>query len=150
MKKIDLLRPHGRIIGQCTVCPGAFYSQDECFFDARGYLITDEGTSDGLQRYEKRNEEGPNVKINDDGERQERQEENEERDDEVKPFEPVSEPVSVPVSESKPVPKMTLTNKELNAIAEKGIYALRDAAEPYGVNGRSKKEIVDELKALRE
>ncbi len=171
MDKIDLQRLHGRIIGRCTVCPGAVYTQDGQYFDVRGRKIT----TDKEDTHEKGNgerhghEERSHVQIDDDGERQKIRHEirHEEKNDEV--IASVSEPdltsksvlesvlESDSISESEPMPlvnvdsdiAMTMSDKELDLMSDQGMQTLRDYASLFGIKGRSKGEIMKELKALR-
>ena len=59
--------------------------------------------------------------------------------------------VSEPIPESEPVPtvEMLLTDEELDDLAERGMNDLRAYAALFGVKGRAKNEIIEELKALR-
>ena len=161
MDKVDLQRPHGRIIGQCTICPGASYTQDGHFFDAHGKLILlDKEDNHDIREEEKRNgnEEGSNVKINDDGKRQEVRDEvgNEEEDEVIASSnsdsisESIPESNSIPVSDVLTETNMVLTDKELDALADEGMQALRDYASMFGIKGVAKKTILKELKALRQ
>ena len=158
MITLNLQRPYGRIVGRYEECPGAAYTQDGKFFDVYKNLIDKEGLNHGIRK------ERSNEQIDETSEGQEGQEEV------VSPVsdllsKPVLEPTPVPVSESvlepklEPIPipesetipsiEMILTDKELKDLAAEGMDELREYAAGFGVKGRSKNEIIKELKALR-
>lgn len=148
MKKLNSDKPYGRIVGHYEECPGAAFSQDGAFFDAYKNLILQEGNSHGENDGWK-NEEGSHVEINGNGEGQEkddeRQEENGLLDNSLSESEPV--PVLEPELDSEPY--MSLTDQQLEDLAESGMGPLRDYATMFGVKGVSKKQLITGLKAQR-
>ena len=167
MIKLNLQRPYGRIVGRYEECPEAAYSQDGKFFDVHQNFINLEETNHGIRK-ENGQQERSDERVNDASQRQEKTDE--EKDEEITSSvsdllsDPVLEPKPVPVSESVLEPEsvsipesntmpsidMILTNKELKDLAEEGMEELREYAASFGIKGRSKSEIIIELKALRE
>ena len=152
VKKLNSDKPYGRIVGRYEECLGAAFIQDGAFFDAHKNLIQQEEISHASKN-EWKNEKGPHVQVNADG-RGERQKQEDERQEDERQERRL---LDNPLSESEPVPElepdsgtyMTLTDKELDELAEAGMGPLREYAAMFGVKGVSKKQLTNGLKAQR-
>ena len=130
MKKLDRNRPIGTIVGVFAEVPKARYTQDGNYFDSNGDMI------DGSRKQE---EKGQKEILRRDGHVDTSEgQETKEAGAEIEETELLDNPNA-----------MSKTDEELASLAAAGMSALRSYADNFGVKGVSKKEIIEELKALR-
>lgn len=145
--KLDKNRPHGIISGFCTAYPNARYTQNGHYFDGKGDQIDAETLPGQVEESEQRQR---YVDAND-GQAvappPQQQPKQEEESELLEGSEPAQENETPEVQTNELV--MDKTDDELAEMAASGIGALRAYADPFGIKGTSKKEIIRELKALR-
>lgn len=129
MIKLDLTKQHGTIAGTYSAIPEAKYSQNGKFFNASGAQVF---AAEEKQPEQPKQPEQTNANVVAE-----------------EPQTVTTKAPELPATNQTNELAMEKTDDELAALSAAGMSALRAYADPFGVKGTSKSEIIEDLIKLR-